>query len=169
MAEKKIKAYYGTSFGTAIEIAKTGAILSPWEHQISLLDTVSSNHPDMLEDLLSYYKLSPHEKEELALKMASEAYGEYETEDRVKCVQLAKNINDAFSQATQYHRQGGIMLEFEVPKKYGLHNNNIFIPRKQSLDSLKKVVFLLKNTHEIDKILHSYSVYDPDFFRIDAN
>jgi hypothetical protein len=159
--QEKILAYHGTSTLIAMDIAKTGAILSPWDHQILFLDLAISENPDRLEGLLIHYNVSSRDKEELALKMASETYSHYEIESRVKCVQLVKTPSAALNQSKQYTHNKGIVLALEVPKEYDAHHTNIFIPRKIGLESLKSITALaVLSSKEISELATAYSKYD---------
>ncbi len=164
--EETIMVYHGTSLEKAIQIALDGAILSPFGKFLREMQILQKENPKLFERCAKHYGTS--ELDELALKRASIGYNEREIEHRVKCISLIDRFENAYGHADECEKfLGGIVLGIKISKRNRGNLTATFIPKEQSLDSLKKVAILPKSMERIGLIKEAYLKYNPEFFGID--
>lgn len=166
--------YHGTSIAGALEIAKDGAILSPWEQDIKLFRIAFSNNKERFKRLHPGRNLD--ELEQLALESACETYADYEIEHRVKSVSMTSSLYDASHYALRFDNHfGGLVLGFGVDNrveqildKNWQKRSVIFIPRRFSLDMLQEVHLtpVAQRLSEAE-IKESFERYHPKYFLLD--
>jgi len=159
-----MKAYHGTSVGKALKIAGDGAILSPWYQKIHYL-LLRSDH-DRLKRLFKDYEANS--VEELALKEVSLLYGMHEIEHRAKSVSLTKDIRVAYDYAPVWISKEGIILGFDIDNTYDYGVATLYIPRKQSLNSLCEIIMLNSSDKDAESIKAAFSKYDIKYKYVDG-
>jgi len=148
--EETIMVYHGTSLEKAIQIALDGAILSPFGKFLREMQILQKENPKLFERCAKHYGTS--ELDELALKRVS----------------LIDRFENAYGHADECEKfLGGIVLGIKISKRNRGNLTATFIPKEQSLDSLKKVAILPKSMERIGLIKEAYLKYNPEFFGID--
>lgn len=153
--------YHGTTSRMAIEIARAGAILSPWD-----LVIISPWHPQRKQQLIAGHPDKTWEQ--ICLEIATRSYSEREIEHRVKCVSLTKKFEIAFG----YTDGDGVVLGCEItpvvaktlPSDWEI-KNTIYVPRKLGLETLKDV-YLTEEAVDCRKesICGEFDKYSPRYF-----
>ncbi|MDP1729189.1 MAG: hypothetical protein Q8L27_03240 [archaeon] len=135
--------YHGTNVDSGILIARSGAILCPWEINIEMFKRFYLKNPKR-----TFKQDYPGENlEQFVLKVASTSYAERELESRVKSVSVSTDLFCAEGYAITCEKSGseGIVLGIEVDDNF-LNSINPpgncqvkYISRKLSLDNLKEI------------------------------
>ncbi len=167
--------YHGTHTLNGVNIARTGAILSPWYQKIERLERLFEKKPEakkrFFEEIYPGKNIS-----EMALIMASDGFGAHDIEHRVKSVSVSKDKSRTDHYGTRFDnsRGGGIVLALEITPeiKRILHDGwekatIIFIPGKLQLESLRQVHLSPRCMKDsMGFVQKEFERYNPEYFII---
>ena len=155
--------YHGTHTIAAINIARTGAILSPLEQQINVLKDVKKIYLD---------KAFPNKTiKEAAIDILSGLYSQNEFEHRVKCLKVSPDKKSAINRNNYNKNMIRVALGIEVNGKINEmlpaeweKENSLFIPKRLSLETLKEVYMHPLISEEFETgIRQAYEKYNPKY------
>jgi hypothetical protein len=176
--------YHGTSVGRGIQIARTGAILSPLEQTIDFLRRIYHENPQRkFED--EYHGKTI---EEVALEHVSSIYREHEIEYRAKSVTISTElwatisyamksemrhvVDDFFCKGNGLVCWGGLILAVDVDSGYldSLTRRTAphlkYVPDRLSIGNLKELHLSPMARISGKAIKQAFAKYNPVYFDI---
>jgi hypothetical protein len=160
-----MKVYHGTATQYAIEIAESGALLSPLQKQIESFE----------KDTISDWALERYGSiERVAEHIVLSAYPERQFRFRGKCVSVATSLDRARGYATQHDggvSSGGVVLALEVPDTImdtalkSWNEEILFVPERIPLEHLTEL-YLTERAHDFywDRINEAFAAYEPTYY-----
>jgi hypothetical protein len=141
--------YHGTNIKAALDIARTGSLMSPWDQEIEEMNEITREYGEE-----AVRRANPRLRElgleAWALEKAKRYFGEHDWEHRVKRASLTANKGKAVTYAKEgEEHNGGIVLEFEATDEEirekslpGHVSEVIYWDRRIPLEKLRSVLML---------------------------
>lgn len=148
--------YHGTSLEGGLQIARSGAIMSPYEKEIESCKEMGVTQ----------------EKTERMAELIANGYPERERETRVRRTSFA-DLNCALNHALAFDRErvsGGLVLgvefSYELMRRDVItraFNGILFIPGKISLELLRELHVTPRAYAHIDRIRQEFDKFNPAY------
>ncbi|MCA9485822.1 MAG: hypothetical protein KC506_03180 [Nanoarchaeota archaeon] len=169
--------YHGTHLRNGLEIAESGAILSPWYKYLEELNGVYRGKEGLFEEHYSGRTMV-----DVALENAAFCYSRNELEHRVKSLSVSKLLSGCggaagYGMQFEEYNGGGMVLALEIDEELERSLPNdwedryiIFVPKRLELKTLRQIHLSPRAAREAEKLVRkSFEKYNPEILYLNGD